>query len=318
MGMEVILELRGLTKDFSGHRAVDDVSLHIDRGAFFSLLGPSGCGKTTTLRLIAGFDVPTKGEIWLNGARIDALPPYRRNVNTVFQNYALFPHLTVSGNVAFGLERAAAADAGDRIRKVLEQVQLEDKQSRKPSQLSGGERQRVALARALVLEPDVLLLDEPLSALDPQLRKQVRTELKHLQRRTGVTFLFVTHDQEEALALSDRIAIMNAGCVEQAGRPQELYRHPQSRFVASFLGVMNWVDGIGIRPECVVLSRACGSNPRTGTVMNSTFLGSHRHLKIQLQGGEELTAETAAGVAYECGETVHVSWEPTDELRLPA
>jgi len=318
MGMEVILEVRGLTKEFSAHRAVEQVSLQIDRGAFFSLLGPSGCGKTTTLRLIAGFEAPTAGEIWLNGARIDALPPYRRNVNTVFQNYALFPHLTVSGNVGFGLERTAAANAGERIRKVLDQVQLGDKQSRKPSQLSGGERQRVALARALVLQPDVLLLDEPLSALDPQLRKQVRSELKDLQRRTGVTFLFVTHDQEEALALSDRIAIMNAGRVEQAGTPQELYGHPRSRFVASFLGVMNWVDGIGIRPECVVLSRGEGSNRRTGTVIHSTFLGSHRHLKIQLPGGEELTAETAAGVAYECGERVHVSWEPADELRLPA
>ncbi|HSR06853.1 MAG TPA: ABC transporter ATP-binding protein, partial [Bryobacteraceae bacterium] len=199
--MEVILELRGVSKDFPGHRAVRKVSLGIERGSFFSLLGPSGCGKTTTLRLIAGFETPSAGEIWLNGVRIDGLPPYRRSVNTVFQNYALFPHLTVRGNVEFGLR--SARDAAERVRRVLEQLQLLEKESRKPAQLSGGERQRVALARALVLAPEVLLLDEPLSALDPQLRKQVRAELKELQRRTGVTFLFVTHDQEEALALSD-------------------------------------------------------------------------------------------------------------------
>jgi len=318
MGMEAILELRGVSKEFSGQRAVNQVSLHIERGSFFSLLGPSGCGKTTTLRLIAGFEAPTAGQIFLNGARIDPLPPYRRNVNTVFQNYALFPHLTVRGNVEFGLRRAAVADLGVRVRKVLEQVQLWEKESRKPSELSGGERQRVALARALVLAPDVLLLDEPLSALDPQLRKQVRAELKDLQRRTGVTFLFVTHDQEEALALSDRIAIMNAGEIEQTGTPQDLYQKPRSPFVASFLGVMNWVDGVGIRPECVVLTRDPGSNPRRGTVVHSTFLGPHRHFTIQLDGAETLTVQTAASAAYSCGETVHVSWDPADELRLPA
>ncbi len=318
MEMEAILELRGVAKEFSAQHAVKQISLQIERGSFFSLLGPSGCGKTTTLRLIAGFETPTSGEIWLNGARIDALPPYRRNVNTVFQNYALFPHLTVRGNVEFGLRRAGVADAVARVRRVLEQVQLWEKESRKPSQLSGGERQRVALARALVLAPDVLLLDEPLSALDPQLRKQVRAELKDLQRRTGVTFLFVTHDQEEALALSDRIAIMNAGQIEQTGTPQELYQKPRSPFVASFLGVMNWVDGVGIRPECVVLTRDPGPNPRRGTIVHSTFLGPYRHFTIQLDGAETLTVQTAPSAAYRCGETVHVSWDPADELRLPA
>src|SRR5512141_3224292 len=280
--MEVILELRGVSKDFPGHRAVNQVSLSIERGSFFSLLGPSGCGKTTTLRLIAGFESPTAGEIWLKGARIDALPPYRRNVNTVFQNYALFPHLTVRGNVEFGLRHKSADDADERVRQVLEQLQLSEKESRKPSQLSGGERQRVALARALVLAPDVLLLDEPLSALDPQLRKQVRAELKELQRRTGVTFLFVTHDQEEALALSDRIAIMNAGEIEQTGTPQELYQQPRSRFVASFLGEMNWIGGAGIRPECVRVYCEAGSNRRPGIITHATFLGPHRHFTIQL------------------------------------
>jgi ABC-type Fe3+/spermidine/putrescine transport system ATPase subunit len=311
--MEVILELRGVSKDFPGHRAVRGVSLGIERGSFFSLLGPSGCGKTTTLRLIAGFETPTSGEIWLNGARIDALPPFRRNVNTVFQNYALFPHLTVRGNVEFGLRRAG--DAAERVRQVLEQLQLSEKESRKPAQLSGGERQRVALARALVLAPDVLLLDEPLSALDPQLRKQVRAELKELQRRTGVTFLFVTHDQEEALALSDRIAIMNAGEVEQTGTPQELYQKPRSRFVASFLGEMNWVDGAGIRPECVRVSCDLG---RAGTITHTTFLGPHRHCTIRLEGGEVITAQTAAGAEHKPGEAVRVSWDAADELRFPA
>src|SRR5437868_2571032 len=236
-----ILELRRVSKQFANHRAVADVSLDVPPGSFFALLGPSGCGKTTTLRMIAGFEQPTAGEILLNGESIAHLPPYARNVNTVFQNYALFPHLTVSGNVEFGLRRSAASDLAGRVARVLEQVSLTGKESRKPSELSGGERQRVALARALVLQPDVLLLDEPLSALDPQLRKQVRSELKDLQRRIGITFLFVTHDQEEALALSDCVAIMQHGEIEQIGTPQELYQKPRSRFVASFLGEMNWV-----------------------------------------------------------------------------
>jgi ABC-type Fe3+/spermidine/putrescine transport system ATPase subunit len=316
--MEDILELRGLSKQFTMHRAVHDVSLAIDRGAFFSLLGPSGCGKTTTLRLIAGFEAPTAGEIWLNGSRIDALPPYRRNVNTVFQSYALFPHLTVLGNVEFGLRHAPVADAERRVGQVLEQVQMSDKQSRKPAELSGGERQRVALARALVLAPDVLLLDEPLSALDPQLRKQVRAELKALQRQTGVTFLFVTHDQEEALALSDRIAVMRGGEIEQSGTPQELYQKPRTRFVASFLGEMNWVDGVGIRPECVRVSSDAGFNGRPGRIEHTTFLGPHRHLAIRLESGEAVTAQTAASAASNIGETVHVSWDPADELRFPS
>jgi len=315
--MEDILELRGLSKQFATHRAVYNVSLAIHRGAFFSLLGPSGCGKTTTLRMIAGFEEPTAGEIWLNGSRIDPLPPFRRNVNTVFQSYALFPHLTVLGNVEFGLRHVPAADAGLRVRRVLDQVQMSDKQSRKPSELSGGERQRVALARALVLAPDVLLLDEPLSALDPQLRKQVRDELKALQRQTGVTFLFVTHDQEEALALSDRIAVMRGGEIEQAGTPQELYQKPETRFVASFLGEMNWIDGVGIRPECVRVARDRGSNGgHSGRVTHTTFLGPHRHITIQLEGGEVVTAQTTAAAAFDAGESVQVSWDPTDELRF--
>src|ERR1700681_2906924 len=211
--MNAVLELRGVSKHFSTHAAVKGVWLSIEKGEFFALLGPSGCGKTTTLRMIAGFEEPSGGEIRLNGANIDHLKPYQRNVSTVFQNYALFPHLTVQQNVEFGLRRRAENHVEKRVREVLELVQLSDKGSRHPSEISGGERQRVALARSLVLAPDVLLLDEPLSALDPNLRKQVRAELKELQRRVGITFLFVTHDQEEALSMADRLGVMNgASC----------------------------------------------------------------------------------------------------------
>src|SRR5437899_93709 len=218
MASPTVLELRQVSKAFATHRAVADVSLEIPRGAFFSLLGPSGCGKTTILRMIAGFETPTSGEVWLNGECINELPPYQRNVNTVFQGYALFPHLTVQGNVEFGLvhkkRHKKGSDDINRVNDVLKQVRLEGKSSRRPSELSGGERQRVALARAIVLQPDVLLLDEPLSALDPQLRKQVRGELRDLQRRLGVTFLFVTHDQADALSMSAQITAMNSGALE--------------------------------------------------------------------------------------------------------
>ena len=319
--MDAILELRDVSKHFAAQAAVRGVSLRVQRGSFFSLLGPSGCGKTTTLRLIAGFETLTQGEIWLNGARIDQLPPYRRNVNTVFQNYALFPHLTVHGNVGFGLREKGAADAAGRIREVLEQVRLTGKETRKPAELSGGERQRVALARALVLAPDVLLLDEPLSALDPQLRKQVRAELKDLQRRSGVTFLLVTHDQEEALALSDRMAIMNAGAIEQVGTPEELYRKPDTQFVASFLGAMNWAGGAGIRPEALRLARAgSGSEAlgRRGIVTQAAFLGAYTQVEIELAGGEIMTAHAPASMSFRPGEAVEVSWNASDEMRFPA
>src|SRR5258707_13873541 len=236
--MESVLELEEVSKEYSAHRAVNSVSLDIGRGEFVSVLGPSGCGKATTLRMVAGFEDPTSGQIRLNGAGIQHLKPYQRNVSTVFQNYALFPHLTVQQNVEFGLRRRAENHIDQRVRQALELVQLTGKESRYPSQLSGGERQRVALARSLVLEPDVLLLDEPLSALDPNLRKQVRAELKNLQRRVGITFLFVTHDQEEALSLSDRLGVMNKGRLEQLGTPQEIYLQPSTRFVASFLGAV--------------------------------------------------------------------------------
>jgi len=316
MPPEMVLELRRVSKDFASHkevtRAVNDVSLEVPRGAFFSLLGPSGCGKTTILRMVAGFEAPTSGEVWLNAQRIDALPPYQRNVNTVFQSYALFPHLTVQGNIEFGLRRSASSDIDKRVREVLQQVRLEGKASRKPSELSGGERQRVALARAIVLQPDVLLLDEPLSALDPQLRKQVRSELRDLQRRVGVTFLFVTHDQEEALSMSDQIAVMNAGALEQVGTPQEIYARPRTRFVADFLGAMNWIDGIGVRPESINI---CPEG-RKAVVTGVTYLGSFCHIAMNLEGGEAIQAQVAAGSTFAAGQSVCVTWNPEDEVRV--
>jgi len=317
MAPECILELRRVSKRFAGHQAVADVSLAIPRGAFFSLLGPSGCGKTTTLRLVAGFENPDQGEIWLNGSRLDGLPPYGRSVNTVFQNYALFPHLTVRGNVEFGLRRKSANGIEHRVRQVLEQLRLTGKESRTPAQLSGGERQRVALARSLVLQPDVLLLDEPLSALDPQLRKQVRAELKELQRRVGVTFLFVTHDQEEALSMSDFIAVMNRGAVEQVGTPEDIYVRPATRFVAGFLGMMNWIDGVGLRPESLRLSREPSADSRCGVVTGRTFLGSMVYVETRLENGDTCSAQAVNGAtAFAPGEAVHVTWNKADELRL--
>ena len=315
--MDAVLELANVSKSFATHKAVDDVSFAIPRGAFFSLLGPSGCGKTTTLRLVAGFEAPTVGEIRLNGERIDLLPPYQRNVNTVFQSYALFPHLTVQGNVEFGLRNKSkdANPAADKVRRVLEQLELSGKESRKPSELSGGEKQRVALARALVLSPEVLLLDEPLSALDPQLRQQVRAELRDLQKKTGVTFLFVTHDQEEALSLSDTLAVMRAGRVEQMGTPQELYRKPRTKFVAAFLGDINWIGGAGVRPESIRITRGAEPGSKKAVVSATSFLGPSAHVTAMLEDGTKLTAQVPSSDGpYAAQETVYLSWSAVDEL----
>ena len=234
--MDKVLELRGVAKDFPGHRAVDSVSLELERGGFYSLLGPSGCGKTTTLRMIGGFEQPTAGEVVLNGVVVNNLKPWQRDVCTVFQNYALFPHLSALRNVEFGLRERGIRESLPAALRALEMVQLESKRDSLPSQLSGGEKQRVALARSLVLEPQLLLLDEPLAALDPGLRKKMRAELKAMQRQTGITFLFVTHDQEEALSLSDKLAVMNKGRIEQFGTAEEVYLRPKTAFVAGFLG----------------------------------------------------------------------------------
>jgi ABC-type Fe3+/spermidine/putrescine transport system ATPase subunit len=313
--MGPILELRNLVKHYPAHRAVQGISLEIPRGGFFSLLGPSGCGKTTTLRLIAGFEQPTSGEVLLNGLLVNDRRPYQRNVSTVFQNYALFPHLTVQGNIEFGLRQKGLAGRKPRVDAVLELVQLSGKHDRYPAQLSGGERQRVALARSLVLEPDVLLLDEPLAALDPKLRKQVRAELKQIQRRVGITFLFVTHDQEEAMSMSDQIAVMNEGRIEQVGTPEEVYLRPRTRFVAGFLGAVNWVDGVGLRPEALKISR---SEPANATVVRSIFLGNCIQVVARLAGGEEITAEVPRdNSSFQPGDTVQVHWSPSDEMRIP-
>jgi spermidine/putrescine transport system ATP-binding protein len=236
--------LERVTKRFGETVAVDDLSVAIERGSFYALLGPSGCGKTTTLRMIGGFEDPTAGRVFLGGDDVTDRPPYRRDVNTVFQSYALFPHLTVERNVAFGLERRKVdrAEVRRRVGEALELVQLAGLGARKPAQLSGGQQQRVALARALVNRPRALLLDEPLGALDLRLRKQLQIELKRIQQEVGITFVHVTHDQEEAMTMADTIAVMNEGRIEQAGTAADLYERPQTEFVASFLGVSNLVD----------------------------------------------------------------------------
>jgi spermidine/putrescine transport system ATP-binding protein len=271
------VELRGLTKRFDETVAVDGIDLDIRAGEFFSLLGPSGCGKTTTLRMIAGFERPTAGRILLDGVDVAAVPPHERNVHTVFQNYALFPHRDVQGNIAFGLQRRRVAkdEIRRRVDEAIELVQLQGLARRRPNQLSGGQQQRVALARALVLRPAVLLLDEPLGALDAKIRKQLRLELKALQEEVGITFLFITHDQEEALSMSDRLAVMSDGQVEQVGTPDEVYEDPQTEFVADFLGVSNLMDAealpgdpgsCGVRIGDFLLRAACGDVDARGAV----------------------------------------------------
>jgi ABC-type Fe3+/spermidine/putrescine transport system ATPase subunit len=255
----------------------------------------------------------------LSGAVVNRLKPWQRNVSTVFQNYALFPHLTALGNVEFGLRERRDPDRQARALRALELVELGARRDSFPSQLSGGEKQRVALARSLVLEPELLLLDEPLAALDPKLRKQMRAELKTLQRRTGITFLFVTHDQEEALSLSDRLAVMNEGRIEQFDRPETVYLRPATRFVAGFLGAVNWLGATGVRPESTRVTRnAPESGPsRRGTVESALFLGNCVHINTALEGGGRVTAEVPREQNdFQEGEAVWISWTPADELRF--
>ncbi len=245
MSAETVIGIEHVTKRFDAFVAVDDANFEIRAGEFFSMLGPSGCGKTTTLRMIAGFEQPTEGAIRLEGKDVSRVPPYKRDVNTVFQQYALFPHMSVAENVAFGLKakRVDKTKIAKRVSEMLEVVRLGDFASRRPAQLSGGQHQRVALARALVNYPKALLLDEPLGALDLKLRQTMQLELKRIQREVGITFVFVTHDQEEALTMSDRIAVMNEGHVEQIGNPEEIYHEPGSEFVAGFIGMANLLQG---------------------------------------------------------------------------
>ena len=313
-----------LTRRFADVTAVDSVSLDIDRGEFFTLLGPSGSGKTTTLRLIAGFEVPDAGRVELGGADVTRRPPYARDVNTVFQDYALFPHMTVRQNVEYGLRvrKVPRAERKARGEEALRMVRLDDHGARKPAQLSGGQRQRVALARAIVCRPRVLLLDEPLGALDLKLRQEMQVELKRIQGEVGITFVYVTHDQEEALTMSDRLAVFNAGRVAQVGTPAEVYEHPANEFVAGFVGVSNVVARNGrrftIRPEKVRLlggsEDADGLHVEAGVVRDVAYVGMVTRYAVELDAGGELQVvrqnlETSSQQAQELrGQRVRVAW----------
>jgi len=323
------IDIKNTSKIFGNDRdtgmvALDDVSLIINDNEFFTLLGPSGCGKTTLLRLIAGFEQPTEGEIMLFGSHLEGLPPHKRSVNTVFQQYSLFPHMTVAQNIAFGLEMLGKSktEVERSVNEVLALVQMEHLAQRKTDQLSGGQQQRVALARALAPHPKVLLLDEPLSALDFKLRKEMQVELKRLQSETGITFIFVTHDQEEALTMSDRIAVLQGGHIMQVGTPHEIYNHPTRRFVADFIGDINILEGeliskidghgkvkldagldvmatlpmahdalessvsVAVRPEQLIICPANEGGDLTGTITNIIYFGSGSHIEVKLANGE--------------------------------
>ncbi|MCL3995662.1 ABC transporter ATP-binding protein [Streptomyces lavenduligriseus] len=340
----IAIRLQGLRKSFGETAAVAGVDLEIRDGEFFSLLGPSGSGKTTLLRLIAGFETPDQGRIDLAGQEVTDLAPYERDVHTVFQDYALFPHMTVEQNVAYGLRvrKVPKAERLARAREALAEVRLEGYGRRRPGRLSGGQRQRVALARALVGRPRVLLLDEPLGALDLRLRQQMQAELKALQREVGITFVLVTHDQQEALTMSDRIAVVDGGRIAQTGTPAEIYERPATAFVASFVGVSNLLDGetahriagspgtYSIRPEKIrVLSESAGPDEpehatATGTVAEVVYLGDATRFVVDLDGGGRLTAlqqnleTSSADVAAYRGARVRLRWHHRHAVRLPS
>ncbi|NUK22634.1 ABC transporter ATP-binding protein [Streptomyces lunaelactis] len=349
------VQLDGISKSYGDSYAVHDLTLDIAPGEFFSLLGPSGCGKTTSLRMIGGFTDPTDGVILLGGEDVTGLPPNKRNVNTVFQSYALFDHLSVADNVAFGLKRkgVARAEIRERVATMLDQVQLGNLAERKPHTLSGGQRQRVALARALVNRPQVLLLDEPLAALDLKLRRQMQVELKQIQREVGITFVFVTHDQDEALTMSDRMAVMNDGHVEQCGTPEDVYERPASSFVASFMGTSNLVAGtyragevvmdqgpalpvgprtgitdgsrvsLAIRPEKIWLTDLAPGMARvSGVVRETVYSGPTTTYLIELAPGvtvsvlEQNTDRSRMEDRWSGGESVEIGWQPEHCLVL--
>ncbi len=355
MGNEAI-HLENVSKHFDDFAAVENVNLTIDRGEFFSLLGPSGCGKTTTLRMLAGFEQPTEGQIMLEGEPVDDVPPYRRNVNMVFQSYALFEHLDVEGNVAFGLKRKKVPkdEIRRRVAESLELVGLAHRAGARSSELSGGQRQRVALARALVNRPAVLLLDEPLGALDLKLRRQMQLELKEIQREVGITFVYVTHDQEEALSMSDRIAVMHDGRVIQCGAPEDVYERPSEPFVADFIGISNLIEGtaqdggvvrigdgsevpaplpgdcsagdlvrIAVRPEKIALGEVeDGMVVLDGVVEQRVYLGMTTQVTVSVGDGarlvavEQLTYRARADDRWEPGTPVRVGWHPEHCLIL--
>ena len=332
---QAIVRLRGVRKTYGAAVALEGLDLSIERGTFFTMLGPSGSGKTTTLRLIAGFEFPDRGEIELNGADVAGLPPNRRNVNTVFQDYALFPHMSLLQNVAYGLlaRRVPKAEALKRAEAALAQVRLADYAARRPGQLSGGQRQRVALARAVVNRPAVLLLDEPLGALDLKLRHQMQVELKALQTETGITFVYVTHDQEEALTMSDRVAVFRQGTIEQEGTPRQIYERPATAFVADFVGSSTLLRrGAGtlmLRPEKVRLYPAGTTAPadefsETGTVCETQYLGMATRVTVALADGTKLLATwhnshaDAVAAAPEQGAAVLAVWKRADAYALPS
>ncbi len=333
---EYDVEVRGVTRVLGGRTAVDGVSLAVRRGEFFSLLGPSGCGKTTLLRMIAGFDSPDRGEILLDGKPANGVPPHRRDVNMVFQNYALFPHLSVHGNVAFGPRIRGFPDVAERVARALERVRLAEYGPRSPLTLSGGEQQRVALARATVDGPRVLLLDEPLGALDRQLRKGLTEELRRLQRDLSMTFVYVTHDQDEALSMSDRLAVMRAGRIEQVGTPREVYERPANRFVAEFVGTANVFDGVsdgrvlrtpdGFSFPCEVVGPAAAvvrpervrlvAGGRPATVEEALYLGATT--RVFLRAGERRLVAEEAGGERRPGDPVGVEFDHDGTRILPA
>jgi spermidine/putrescine transport system ATP-binding protein len=337
------VRLESVTKNFDGVVAVDDLSLEVEHGRFFALLGPSGCGKTTTLRMIGGFEEPNEGRIFLGDRDVVGLPPYKRDVNTVFQSYALFPHLSISENVAFGLrrQRVPKSQIKDRVDDILRLVDLVGFGHRKTRQLSGGQQQRVALARALVCRPRVLLLDEPLGALDLKLRKQMQLFLKRIQHELGITFVHVTHDQEEAMTMADTIAVMNHGRLEQLGAPEELYERPRTAFVAGFLGVSNLLAGVveapdavrladgtvvradtsgrtgtvsaGVRPEKITLGEGGGPNRLTGTVAETAYIGVATQLVVDTPAGtvQVFSQNIDSGSRVPApGSSVTLSWSP--------
>lgn len=340
--------LRSVRKDFGDFTALNDVTFNIGDNEFFTLLGPSGCGKTTLLRMIAGFEATTAGTIHLFGDEIETLPPDKRPVNTVFQNYALFPHMNVAENIGFGLKMLgwSGPDINTRVAEMIDMVQLGQFVHRKPSQMSGGQQQRVALARAMAPKPKVLLLDEPLSALDLKLRQEMRAELKSLQRETGITFIFVTHDQEEALSMSDRIAVMSAGEVQQIGTPEDVYEHPANRFVADFIGDTNLLDAtveaadgdtatcrigaaaivaeaqnasagqkgwLSIRPERITIAAQPAADSIPAKIGHTVYLGTDTQALAHLDGGVTLRARTQNALSADRlaeGAEVHISVAP--------
>lgn len=354
MSLDSIVKIHKVEKGFGNELVVKGINLDIKRGEFLTMLGPSGCGKTTTLRMIAGFEEPDAGEIWIDGNSVSGIPPYKRDVNTVFQNYALFPHMTINENIAYGLKMKGVpkAERLARVKEALKLVQLESFGDRKPRQLSGGQQQRVAVARALINNPKVLLLDEPLGALDLKLRKQMQIELKHLQQKLEITFIYVTHDQEEALTISDRIAVMNKGIIEQVAGPKEIYETPSTKFVADFIGDTNLLEVnisltngknvvldlfgtkvggrlqdnqtlsdrnfLSVRPERVkILTEGEeASYYLSGTVEELIYVGSFIRTVIQVPQGQKVVAmmPSKGDPIYQPGDQVRITWREEDGI----